>query len=95
MRPMQLPVFSSARCPYSVKNLSPVIGQRTDAAGGFDAAAVRFHQPAIERNVVNSRAAGVEAGGGFDEVGAAHLIPQPSSRCVRATFSAIPPWRLR
>ena len=47
------------------------IGQRTDAAGGFDAATVRFHQPAHERNVANSRAAGAEAGGGFDEVGTA------------------------
>ena len=47
------------------------IGQRPDAAGGFDAEAVRFYQPAHERDIVNSRAAGAEAGGGFDEVGPA------------------------
>ena len=47
------------------------IGQRTDAAGGFDAEAVRFHQPAHQRDGINRCTAGAEAGGGFDEVGTA------------------------
>ena len=47
------------------------IGQRPDAAGGFDAEAVRFHQPTHEHDVINSRAAGAEASGGFDKVSTA------------------------